>query len=96
MIKPFAKLFQFDDIGQVLVKLDEAEDPDTSGPEIVISFKPENLGVCAVKLSKFGPDGDEAWDKADKAFETIDEAFAYKTAKKVIDEFNDMFAGDKA
>lgn len=90
-MKDFAKLFRFDDIGQVLVTLDEAEGDDVSGPEIKISFIPKGFGVSAVKLANFGTDKDEAWNKAEKAFDTIDEAFAYKTAKRVIDQFTEMF-----
>lgn len=94
-MKQFAKLFTFEDIGQVLVTIDETEEADQHGPEIKIAFKPENLGVCCVKLGKFGKDEDEAWDKGELAFETIDEAFAYKSAKKVIDQMSDMFGEKK-
>jgi hypothetical protein len=91
-MKQFAKLFQFEDIGQVLLTIDASEEPNTYGPEIKITFKPKNLGVCAVKLSNFGKDEDEAWVKGEDSFVAMDEAFAYKTAKKVIDEYNSMFA----
>jgi len=94
-MKDFAKLFTFKDIGQVLVTLDETESEANIGPDIHISFKPNNLGVCSVILGNFGKTADEAWDAGEDAFGKIDEEFAYKTAKKVIDEYSGLFGGEK-
>lgn len=86
-MKDFAKLFTFPDIGQVLVTLDETDDHESNGPEVKFQFVPEGLGVCAVRLSKFGSDEESAWKKAEDAFAAVDEAFAYKTAKHVCDGY---------
>ncbi|WP_426427357.1 hypothetical protein [Pseudomonas palmensis] len=47
----FAKLFEFTDIGQVLVKLDDGDD----GPEVRTYFVPDGLGVCSIAMT-FKPD----------------------------------------
>ncbi|MGU2655609.1 hypothetical protein [Pseudomonas aeruginosa] len=38
-MKQFAKLFEFEDLGQVLVMLDRGDD----GPEVRLYFKPDGL-----------------------------------------------------
>lgn len=91
MSQQFAKLFHFDDIGQVLVTIDETEESGQVGPDIHVSFMPPNLGVCAVKFGQFADTSSEAWDRGEEAFSNIDEEFAYKTAKKVIDEMSEVF-----
>ncbi|HEP9000241.1 TPA: hypothetical protein VDU89_006973, partial [Pseudomonas aeruginosa] len=48
----FAKLFEFEDLGQVLVMLDRGDD----GPEVRLYFKPDGLGVCSVACSNFPGD----------------------------------------
>jgi hypothetical protein len=89
MIKPFAKLFTFPDIGQVLGVIDDTgEHPH--GPELVISFTPsENLGVCAVRLSFM--DNDDGWAAAQKAFDELDEKKARSITDPVIKDFGDKF-----
>lgn len=67
----FAKLFEFDDIGQVLVKLDSGED----GPEVRFYFHPEGFGVCSMAVN-FKGDEDAQWDAAEAAFELVDAAKA--------------------
>jgi len=68
-VSKFAKLFEFDDIGQVLVKRDDGD----NGAEVRIYFQPEGLGVCSTAFN-FEPSGDETeHDKADKAFAIIDQ-----------------------
>lgn len=56
-MKQFAKLFEFEDLGQVLVMLDRGDD----GPEVRLYFKPDGLGVCSVACSNFPGDEDEQW-----------------------------------
>lgn len=79
----FAKLFSFDDLGQVLVMLDSGD----NGAEVRIYFMPPGLGVCAVNYSFHeGVDGSE-WDKADRAFAMVDreraEAIVRETLKTI-------------
>lgn len=63
----FAKLYRAEDVGQVLIVLDDGED----GPEVSISFHPKGLGVCALKL-RF-KDTDEGNELAEKAFSGMTE-----------------------
>lgn len=74
----FAKLFQFEEIGQVLVKLDDGDE----GPEVRIYFQPENLGVCSTAFNFEEDQKGTEWEKAEKAFEMVDE----KTALSVVTE----------
>lgn len=62
----FAKLFDTK-IGQILVTLDEGKE----GPEIKFQFKPQGFGVCSFSLN-FN-DADDAWDRAEFAFDRTDE-----------------------
>ena len=43
----FAKLFEFEDLGQVLVKLDDGDD----GPEVRTYFVPDGFGVCSIAMT---------------------------------------------
>lgn len=77
----FAKLFEFDDIGQVLVKRDEGD----GGPEVSLFFMPKGFGVCENKLN-FSDDAERTADqKADHAFESIDRDRAEKIIRKVLE-----------
>lgn len=83
----FAKLFEFDDIGQVLVMMrasneDEAEDGEKLEAKIEISAMPDGLGVCTIRLFY------RTWERADKAFEGIDEVSARAFADKIIEMAN--------
>lgn len=89
----FAKLFQYEDIGQVLVVIDQTEDPGKVGPEIRFSFSPPNLGVCAVKLN--WEDTEEGWNKAEEIFGMTNEEEAYKVVKPQIDKFADAFGAEQ-
>ena len=64
----FAKLFHFDEIGQVLLKLDDGDE----GPEVRIYFQPENLGVCSTAFNFAEDEKGTEWDKAEKAFALLD------------------------
>ena len=74
----FAKLYEKEGIGQVLVKLDNSE----KGPEIRYYFVPEGLGVCSVAV-EFNDNAD-SWDKADAAFERVNEEQAIQLAREMI------------
>ncbi|RQC61849.1 hypothetical protein [Pseudomonas aeruginosa] len=67
-MKQFAKLFEFEDLGQVLVMLDRGDD----GPEVRLYFKSDGLGVCSVACSNFPGDEDEQWDYAEKGLATLE------------------------
>ncbi|MCY1341525.1 hypothetical protein D9M68_138720 [compost metagenome] len=73
----FAKLYEFEGIGQVLVKLDSGD----SGPEVRFFFSPPGLGVCSLAVN-FQGDEDGQWDAAEMAFDMVDEA----KAKDMVEE----------
>lgn len=75
----FAKLFENEEIGQVLVKMGETED---GRPEIKTYFVPEGLGVSSMSLEF----QDGAWDAADAAFEAVDEEKTLAAVRNVIAE----------
>lgn len=76
----FAKLFRFDDVGQVLVKLDDSED----GPEVRVYFQPKGLGVCSTAFTFKPDDLEDENDKAEKAFDLIDEEKAHAIVTEVL------------
>lgn len=78
----FAKLFEFDDIGQVLVKLDDGD----KGPEIRFYFQPDGLGVCSCAISNFGGDEDTQWDLAERGFERVDEEKARSLVSGMLEQ----------
>ena len=80
----FAKLFHFEEIGQVLVKLDDGDE----GPEVRIYFQPDGLGVCSTAFNFKEDEEQTEWDKAEKAFEMVDE----KTALGVVTELLKTFS----
>ena len=88
-MKKFAKLFEFDDIGQVLAVLDESD--TTNEPELTLSFTPSgNLGLCATKLI-FAPN-DAGWEAAEKALDILDEKKAREIVDPIIKKFGGMFS----
>ncbi|EPE2648791.1 hypothetical protein ACSG7X_000481 [Vibrio fluvialis] len=75
MPKNFAKLFEFDDIGQVLVVM------NTEEPEFSFEFDPCAKSVGRVtSICRFG-----TWEEADSAFEKIDREYAYKMKQTIED-----------
>jgi hypothetical protein len=83
----FAKLFEYQDIGQVLVALDQ---DDNQKPEIQMTYDPDVAGL-ALSTMKLG--GFKTEDSARKAFDLMESPFVYKHVKKVIDETRSIFAG---
>lgn len=68
----FAKLYDTEEHGQILVKLDQSESDDHSGPEIRYYFEPEGLGVCSIAINAV--DTDKGWEAAERIFtETTEE-----------------------
>lgn len=86
MKNKFAKLYETEKFGQILVKIDHA--PDGNEPEVRFHIMPPNLGVCSFALSWL--DNDPSWDKAEKYFEEVNENKAIEMAQKIIDMFNDV------
>lgn len=69
----FARLFEFEDLGQVLVKLDDGDD----GAEVRIYFVPEGLGVCSVAMTFKAGSQEDQWSKAERAFDMVDREKAH-------------------
>ena len=78
----FAKLFEFDDIGQVLVIIDTDDDDQ---PEVQIKFQPDGLGICSFKLGGFSD-----WGVADNAFRLIDSDFAHKKVADITSQLVEL------
>ncbi len=70
-MEKFAKLFEVDGIGQILVIQDSN---DEGAPSVKFMFTPKDLGVCSIGPSF--PDSDEGWDDCDKFFGKVDVDFA--------------------
>lgn len=70
----FAKLFEFADIGQVLVKKDTGE----TQPEIRFYFQPQNLGICSIAINFHGDTDEAQWEATDSAFDILTETQAYE------------------
>lgn len=79
MITQFAKLFETEEYGQILVKLDS--DPDDHAPEVRFYVNPPDLGVCSFAAGY--PDSDEGWDAAQAYFDKCDLEMAVSAAAKV-------------
>ena len=78
----FAKLFEFDDIGQVLVKRDTDENCE---PEVRIYFEPKGFGVCATAFGFEADEKESASDKAERAFELVDRARAEAIVRNALE-----------
>lgn len=72
--KEFAKLFEFDEIGQVLVVQDQTD------CEIKITIYPKGFGLVSVGLEF------ESFDLCDKEFDSIDSTKAYKLGKSLSEQ----------
>lgn len=84
----FAKLFHFEDIGQVLVKRDSNDD----GPEVRFYFQPEGLGICSVALNFKGSDAEQA-DAADEGFALTDREKAETIVRSALNSIPAGLAG---
>jgi hypothetical protein len=82
--KPFAKLFETSDYGQICVMQGKN---DEDAPEIRFYVQPPGLGVCSFAMGF--DDSDDGFDKADAAFEKVDLAMARVAAKSVFDMIKD-------
>lgn len=77
----FAKLYDSEKCGQILVKIDT--DPDECNPEVRFYIQPEGFGVCAGALGF--KDTDEGWKQAESIFESI----TFEKAEEIIGKMFD-------
>lgn len=75
----FAKLYEYEDIGQVLVMLDTNDDGD---PSLNVYFNPEDMGVCCLAASF--EDSEKGWEAAEHRFETYTSDMAHEIAKNAL------------
>jgi hypothetical protein len=75
----FAKLFETEDRGQLLVLLKTDEN---GNPEVRFFAQPESLGVCSVAIG-WEDDSERSWSLAEKAFEKTDEAIAREATNAI-------------
>ena len=75
-LTPFCKLFDIQDYGQILIKIDESESRD---PEIRVYAQPNGLGVCSLAVTF------DDWETADAFFTGLDEEKAIRFAKTIFD-----------
>ena len=76
----FAKLYETESCGQILVKFDSGEE----GPEVRFFFEPQGLGVCSIALQY--DDNDDGWDKAESVFNKTDKEKSVAIVSKTIAE----------
>lgn len=80
MTDKFAKLYETEDRGQILVTLDTNEE---GSPAVRFFVSPTGLGVCAI-----GPsfeDSESGWDAAEDLFERVDLDMAYRVVQPLFD-----------
>ena len=82
MIKPnekkFAKIFESETYGQILVKQDQSE------PEIEIAVYPDGFGIVAVTMSH------DDFNVSDSVFDNIDIDFAEGIAKSIFETISEI------
>lgn len=83
----FAKLYEADDVGQVLVTID--------GHVVMIRFIPPGLGVSALRADL--PDSDQGVRSAEKLFAHLDEEAALNSVRALFAEpnFKDLLVKPK-
>jgi hypothetical protein len=79
----FAKLYENESIGQILVKIDSAEDGDNEA-EVRIYFEPKGFGVCSTAVLF------KDWDAAEEAFEKVEEKLCIEVVEKIVAEFGGL------
>lgn len=75
----FAKLFDYEDGSQILVKNDDNE---KGKPEVRFFFKPNGLGICSTALSF--DDSESGCDSADSLFNSTTKQTALDFVNKVL------------
>ena len=81
--KKFAKLYEDENLGQILVKIDSAED-DGYEAEVRIYFEPKGLGVCSTVFSY------DSWDGAEEAFDKVDQELCVKLIEPLLKQLGGL------
>jgi hypothetical protein len=87
-MKQFAKLFETEEFGQILVVMDAGDE----GPEVRFTFRPEvkGFGLCSVAIS--GKDTPEGWKAIEEAFSVQTQETAVKVVESSMKEIREMSA----
>ena len=89
MSEDFAKLFNIEGIGQVVVMLQGAD--ETGNPEIRCFAAPEGLGVCSIAVQTDN-DSDDTWDRMEALLKSRNEENILPMIKPLLDAANGIFA----
>ena len=82
-MEDFCKIFKYDDIGQVLIKVDGDED---NVPEVRFWFDAGIKGLGITSTAIGFEDSSEGWDNADKYFALLTEEKTKTAIDKTIKE----------
>lgn len=80
----FCKLYETEELGQILVKLDRGE---SDKPEVRYYSEPEGLGVCST--AHCFPDTEDGWNRAEQMFASVEEPAAVLMAKALTNLLDD-------
>lgn len=83
--RPFARIFETDDFGQILVTLGQADD---GAPEVRWTIQPPGLAPCAVGVAFV--DTADGETKARALFEAMDEAGARRAAQDLLNDLAEL------
>lgn len=86
-MKPFAKLFEFDDIGQVVAI---AQSNDDGKPEIRFFFDPGHPELTLSSVAMVWADSDAAGQQRDEAFSQLNAEIAADYVCKTITQIKRM------
>lgn len=89
MSKDFAKIFNIDEIGQVVVIFQGAD--ETGNPELRFFAAPEGLGVCSIAVQSDN-DNDETWDSFEELFESRNQENVTKMVQPLLDASKAMLS----
>jgi len=79
----FAKLYETEQHGQILVVIDTNDD---GSPSVTISVEPEGMGVCS--LGPSWKDTDVGWSSAEKLFNDMTEDMAITFADEIFSQLS--------
>lgn len=90
MPERFARIEEFNGLGQVLVKFDSQDD---GSPEIrfYVNAADYGLGVCSVAIGF--KDTESGWDSAERAFENLTTESIRETAERLIQQIKRATGG---
>ena len=89
-MKKFAKLYEYDSIGQVLATLSRGDD----GPQIIVRIADINGIAPEITMSGYG-DNDHGWNLAEEKLESVTEGEMLEIAQGIIKSIREMTSREK-